>query len=95
MVMEGERMRAKDINWNKEVEEYKTQYDDEDGIFEYIESLTPHYYEDIKKTFNSMSVEITADDVGFPIWQVMQKHIFDDYLESFMEAWTPFEDEEE
>jgi len=88
-------MKAKYINWDEEVEEYKTQYDDEDGIFEYVESLVPHYYHDIQNTFNSISELITADDVGLAISQVMQKHIFNAYLESFMEAWTPFEDEEE
>jgi len=82
-------MKAKDINWNKEVEEYKTRYDDEDGISEYVENLVPYYYHDIQNTFNSMSEKITADEVGVPIWQVMQKHIFYDYLESFMEAWNP------
>ncbi len=95
MNMGNKGMRAKDINWNKEVEEYKTQYDDEDGIGEYIENLTPHYYEDIKNTFNSMTELITADDVAVPIWQVLQKHIFYDYMESFMEAWSISKYEEE
>jgi len=95
MVMEGERMKAKDIKWDEEVEEYKVQYDGEDGIFEYVENLVPIYYRDIQNTFNSMSVEIAADDVGLTISQVMQKHIFDDYLESFMEAWSLSKYEEE
>ena len=88
-------MGNKGMNWNEEVEEYKKQYDDEDGIYEYVESLVPVYYNDISNTFNDMSELITADDVGFPIWKVMTKNIYHAYQESFMEAWTPFEDEEE
>ena len=87
-------MGNKGMNWNEEVEEYKKQYDDEDGIYEYVESLVPVYYGDISNTFNDMSELITADDVAVPIWQVMTKHIFNAYLESFMEAWTPFDEEE-
>ena len=87
-------MGNKGMNWNEEVEEYKKQYDDEDGIYEYVESLVPVYYNDISNTFNDMSELITTDDVAVPIWQVMTKHIFNDYLESFMEAWTPFDEEE-
>ena len=88
-------MKTKDINWDEEVEEYKKQYDDEDGIYEYVGSLVPVYYGDISNTFNDMSELITDNEVGVPIWIVMQKHIFYAYLELFMEAWTPFEDEEE
>jgi len=88
-------MGNKGMNWDEEVKDYKKQYDDEDGINEYVESLVPVYYGDISNTFNDMSELITADEVGVPIWQVMTKHIFNAYLESFMEAWTPFEDEEE
>ena len=29
------------------------------------------------------------------LWKVMTKNIYHAYQESFMEAWTPFEDEEE
>tara|TARA_R100001594_G_scaffold73379_1_gene107970 strand:- start:26 stop:298 length:273 start_codon:yes stop_codon:yes gene_type:complete len=88
-------MGNKGMNWDEEVKDYKKQYDDEDGIYEYVESLVPVYYGDISNTFNDMSELITADEVGVPIWQVMTKHIFNAYLESFMEVWTPFEDEEE
>ena len=83
------------INWEEEVEEYKKQYDTMSYIGEYIQSLVPVYYNDILNTFNDMSELITADDVGFPIWKVMTKHIYHVYQESVMEAWTPFEDEEE
>ena len=88
-------MGNKGMNWDEEVKDYKKQYDHEDGINEYVESLVPVYYGDISNTFNDKSELITADEVGVPIWQVMTKHIFNAYLESFMEAWTPFKDEEE
>jgi hypothetical protein len=83
------------INWKEEVKEYKKQYDDDGDITEYIDSLVPQYYSDILKTFNYMTFEIAEHHIGLPVWQVMGECIYNDYYESFMEAWTPFEDEEE
>ena len=31
-------------DWAEEVKEYKKQYDDDEGIHEYIESLLPVYF---------------------------------------------------
>ena len=85
------------INWEDEAAQYRSQYEDEDGIHEWVDSLVPIYYGEISSTFNALSlmIEIAADDVGVPIWQVMVKHIFNDYMEKFMEAWALFEGEEE
>lgn len=83
------------INWENEVKEYKTQYEDDEGIHEYVDSLVPIYYGDILNAFNDMTETITDNEVGLPIWKVMAYYIYQDYMEKFMEAWTPFEEEEE
>lgn len=84
-------------NWHEEVKEYKRQYEDAgyDGeyIHEYIDSLVPIYYGDILRAFNdlqgpSMTFVIGADDVGRPVYNLMQKIIFDEYMEEFMAHWT-------
>ena len=82
------------INWKDEVAEYKKQYDDEDGIHEYIDSLLPIYYHDILEAFNDMTELITDDDMGQPIWSVMTKHIYEAYYEAFCEEWDGFDEEE-
>ena len=83
------------INWTVAVEEYKTQYTDEDGIHEFIDSLVPVYYSDILKTFDNVGFEITQEHVGLHIWQVMSQSIYEDYMDEFMSHWTGFEEEEE
>jgi len=40
------------IDWHAEVKEYKQNYDDDDGIHEYIESLVPQYFGDIYQTYH-------------------------------------------
>ena len=82
------------INWTQEVKEYKAEYEDDDSISEWVESLVPIYYGDITNAFNDFSEEITADDVGVCIWQVMTRHIFNAYYEAFMNEWVPFDEEE-
>ena len=82
------------INWEEMVEQYKQQYDDEDGIHEFIDSLVPVYYHDILKAFSAWAELITGDDMGLPIWQVMTKHIYESYYNSFMNKWDGFDEEE-
>lgn len=92
-------------NWHEEVKEYKRQYQDGRGtaaygdeyIYEYIDSLVPIYYGDILRVFNdlqgpSMTFVIGADDVGRPVYNLMQKIIFDEFLEEFMAHWTEEEE---
>tara|TARA_R100001230_G_scaffold21896_1_gene12222 strand:+ start:417 stop:677 length:261 start_codon:yes stop_codon:yes gene_type:complete len=81
-------------HWEDMVKEYKKQYDDEDGIPEFIDSLVPVYYNEILEVFNDMTELITADDVGDTIWYVMTKHIYNSYYESFMGEWDGFDEEE-
>lgn len=75
------------IDWKAEVKEYKEQYDDDDGIHEYIDSLVPIYYYDILKVFNDMTFKIEEHHVGLSVWQVMTECIYNEYYESFMEEW--------
>ena len=42
------------IDWEDMVKEYKKQYDDEDGIHEFIDSLLPVYYGDIYSTYHEV-----------------------------------------
>lgn len=82
------------IDWEKEVEEYKTQYEDEDGIHEFVESLVPIYYHDILNTFTNMTLKINEAHIGLPIWQVMAHFIYESYMEEFMSHWSGFDEEE-
>jgi len=87
------------IDWHAEVKEYKQNYDD-DGIYEYIESLVPQYFGDIYQTYHDeigtpLNIEIENHHIGLEIWQIMVSHIFEAYLEKFVEAWNELEQEEE
>ena len=87
-------------DWEDMVKEYKKQYDDEDGIHEFIDGLVPIYYGEIYSVYHEeigtpLGIEIESQHVGLSIWQVMNIDIFNSYWESFHSAWTPFDDEEE
>tara|TARA_R100000329_G_scaffold115910_1_gene95308 strand:- start:91 stop:357 length:267 start_codon:yes stop_codon:yes gene_type:complete len=87
------------IDWSEAVEDYKTQYTDEDGIHEYVDSLVPIYYGDITQTFMdlrgpSISCKIHEAHVGMPVWRFMQEVIYEEYMGEFMAHWTGFDEEE-
>ena len=87
------------IEWEDMVKEYKKQYDDEDGIHEFIDSLLPIYFGDIYQAYHDeigtpLNIEIENHHVGLEIWQVMNIDIYNSYCESFSSAWTPFDEEE-
>jgi len=86
------------IDWEDMVKEYKKQYDDEDGIHEFIDSLVPVYYYDIFEAFRkycfSNNMIISNDDMGLPMWRVMTKYIYEAYYRSFMREWDLFDEEE-
>ena len=42
------------IDWTQEVKEYKEQYDDDSGIYEYVGNLLPQYYGDIYQTYHDV-----------------------------------------
>ena len=91
------------IDWNEAVEDYKTHYEDtghsDEYIVEYIDALVPIYYGDIVQTFMSlngpsMTFRIEGDDVGRPVYNLMQRIIFDEYMGEFMAHWTGFDEED-
>jgi|TARA_B100000035_G_C21021112_1_gene564084 hypothetical protein len=87
------------INWTEAVKEYKEQYDDEDGIYEYVESLLPVYYGDIYQTYHDvigtpLKTMIEPHHVGLEFWKIMAEHIFEAFLGRFYEAWNEAEEEE-
>ena len=87
------------IDWTQEVKEYKQNYDDDDGIHEYIESLVPQYFGDIYQTYHDeigtpLTIEIEPHHVGLDIWNIMVGHIYDSYMQNFLEAWNEVEEEE-
>ncbi len=87
------------IDWTQEVKEYKQNYDDDDGIHEYIESLVPQYFGDIYQTYHDeigtpLTIEIEPHHVGLDVWNIMVGHIYDSYMQNFLEAWNEVEEEE-
>ena len=86
-------------NWAEEVEEYKKQYDDDEGIHEYVESLLPVYYGDIYQTYHDvigtpLNIEIEPEHVGIAFWKIMNGHILEEFMSLFMEAWNEAEEED-
>ncbi len=87
------------IDWTKEVEEYNKQYDDVDGIYEYVESLLPQYYGDIYLTFHEvigtpLNITIEPQHVGIELWKILNDLIYAEYCELFFNAWNEAEKED-
>ena len=90
---------SKAYKWDEEVEEYKKHYDDDNGIYEYIESLLPVYYGDIYSTYHDyigtpLNIDIENEHVGLQIWQIMNMHLMEEFSTHFMDAWNCYEEEE-
>lgn len=88
------------IDWHEEVKEYKEQYDDDDGIYEYVESLLPQYYGGIYQTYHDvigtpLSITIEPQHVGMELWRIMNAHIYAEFCELFFNAWNEAKEEEE
>ena len=86
-------------NWAEEVEEYKKQYDDDEGIHEYVESLLPVYYGDIYQTYHELlgtplNIDIEEQHVGISFWKILNHDINVVYYDLFMEAWNEAKDED-
>ena len=86
------------IDWHAEVKEYKEQYDDEDDISEYIESMLPLYSWEIYTAYHDaigtpLNIEIHAGHVGLTIDRIMLGFLFEEYFDSFMSAWNELEEE--
>jgi len=88
------------IDWSEAVKEYKKQYDDDDGIHEYVESLLPVYYWDINQTYHDLigsplSIEITNTHVGMTFDKIMLWDIYTEYSNEFWAEYKLSNDEEE
>tara|TARA_R110000782_G_scaffold153539_1_gene245987 strand:+ start:211 stop:465 length:255 start_codon:yes stop_codon:yes gene_type:complete len=83
------------IDWTLEVKEYKKQYDDDDGLHEYIKSLLPVYYGDIYQTYHDyIGTPLNIEVEGVPFWKIMNGHILEEFMSRFHEAWNEAEEEE-
>ena len=87
------------IDWTKEVKEYKEQYDDNDGIYEYVESLLPHGDGDIYQTYHDvigtpLNIIIEPQHVGIELWKILNGYIYAEYCALFYEALNELEEEE-
>ena len=91
-------MSYNNINWKHEVIEYKSQYDDDDHISEYIDSMLPHYYNELYATYleaigTPLSMEIEPHHVGLTIDKILQGQLFDKYYGEFTLALYVYEEE--
>lgn len=88
-----------DINWKELAKEYKEHYDNEDGINEYVYGLLPDYYGEIYSTYHEyigtpFGIEIEESMIGKQFWQIMNDHLFDEFMSHFMEEYSQLEEEE-
>jgi|TARA_B100000085_G_scaffold269978_1_gene281925 hypothetical protein len=85
------------INWKHEVIEYKSQYDDDDHISEYIESMLPPYYGEIYTTYHEalgtpFNIEIESHHVGLTLDKILLQNLFNEYYDQFMMALHVYEE---
>ena len=72
--------------WQDLVKEYYDENgNDEENICEWVDDITPIYYSDIMEQFNDFSFEITSDQVGLAIWEVMARTINDQLYDRFVQ----------
>tara|TARA_R110000824_G_scaffold40715_14_gene121803 strand:+ start:988 stop:1260 length:273 start_codon:yes stop_codon:yes gene_type:complete len=88
------------IDWSEEVKEYKKQYDDDDGIHEYVESLLPVYYGDIYQTYldvigTTLNIVISEVHIGMTIDKILLWDIYTEYSNEFWAEYKLSNDEEE
>ena len=82
-------------NWEVTAKEYQeeNEYDDE-PIHEWVDGMVPIYDSAIIEEFHNLeynfSIEISKDDAGRTISQIMQKAIFDEYYDLFITALTDY-----
>lgn len=93
-------MSYKSINWKHEVIEYKAQYEDDDHISEYIESMLPVYSSEIYTTYwdaigSPFYISIESHHVGLTIDQILSRGLFDKYHGEFMMALYVYEELEQ
>ena len=92
---EEEYSNMSGYDWAECAKDFKESYNgNEDYIGEYIDSLLPVYYSDIEQTFkdyiglNPVMIEIEAKDIGLKVWQVLNMHLYDEFMHLFMKEWN-------
>jgi len=93
-------MSYRTINWKHEVIEYKSQYDDNDHVSEYIDSMLPHYYSEIYTAYHEaigtpFNIEIEPRHVGLTIDKLLLEGLFNEYHGQFTMALYAYEELEE
>jgi len=88
------------IDWTQEVKEYKKQYEDDDGIHEYVESLLPVYYGDIYQTYHELlgtplNIEIGEIHMGMTFDKILLWDIYTEYSNEFWAEYKLSNQEEE
>ena len=91
-----------EYDWAECAKEFKEVYHgDEDYIGEYIDSLLPVYYSKIEQAYkeyigvNPVTIEIEAEQVGLQVWQIMNMHLYEEFMQLFMEEWNSLKEAEE
>ena len=88
------------IDWAEEVKEYREQYNDDDGIHEYVESLLPVYNGDIYQTYHEiigtpLNIQIVNAHVGMTIDKILLWDIYTEYSSAFWAEYKLSNQEEE
>lgn len=88
-----------EITWKEAAKEYYDEYgNNEDYIFEYVDSLVPIYYGDISHVafgLGCLSENVEQTAVGYPLYKYLQMLIFIKYERFFMEEYRMLLEEEE
>lgn len=99
---EEEYSNMSGYDWAECAKEFKESYDgNEDYIGEYIDGLLPVYYSDIENAYayyfkhRAITIEVEAGHTGLKIWQIMNMHLYDEFMHLFMEEWNALKEAEE
>lgn len=79
--------------WQDLVKEYYDENgNNEDSIGEWVDNITPIYYSEIKEQFDDFSFEITSDQVGLAMWEVMARTINEQLYDRFVQELHEYSD---
>lgn len=99
---EEEYSNMSGYNWAECAKDFKEAYEgNENYIGEYVDSLLPVYYSDIEQTYkeyvgvSTVTIEIEAAQIGLKVWQIMNMHLYDEFMHLFMEEWNALKEAEE
>lgn len=88
-------------DWAEYAKDFKESFDgDEDYIMEYVDSLIPVYFYDIEQDYkhyvegNHLNIEIKEEHLGLSFYQIMQRHLFDEFMDRFMAEWESIKEDD-